>query len=307
MTKKERDTLKSMKNIDTLFVLTEAFTYPEHTEFLSRNIAYIQDNGSYILAVNRDRYLGIWSKKSTFLGAVGSIGKGPGEFISPWGAFFEKDKLFVIDGALKVLHQYDIPNNKIIFNDRVDISHVLKLSPISVVPYGQYYYFIYASMWKGSPRIVKVDSSFKTINSYAEISIDENVSVMGTWKITPSYVIVTDAWRHEKGKNTLSYDSNINIYNHNGKIIRKINRNNKEIVSLICDENEKFLILRYDDRYEIFAIDNGKKIIEVKRNSDLEKSMYPNFYSSEWGSYFYTLTHDEVKKTMTFSKYTVKL
>lgn len=240
---------------------------PSTASIFSSNVYYIKKNSKYIMVFSQTDVF-LWNTNGKFIGRIGQIGKGPGEYQSVGVAYFDSENTVgVNDPGRRLILLFDIIDKSIIHKETIDIMPILKYSPsdIHVLDNGNKL-FICTSYPKNMPRYIITDRNFGVVFSGPKNSVDEAVTMGGSWIIGKKHFVISDIWT-KKGKNIERISNKIFIYNTSASkenIVLKTKKNS--MCQFMMDTNEKYVFdIDYSrQRIDIYSLKTKKWLHDVK-------------------------------------------
>lgn len=243
--KNEIQSLKKISFSDELFSHTHTLKLQSPYKEKSAkkfNVSRIIKNDSYIIIISSDDKVYLWDIKGTYIGLIGSIGKGPGEYVYPSVVFFHGFNVVIVDGARNLLNVYSLDNKKIRFLDSLDISGIAPAAPSNVLHSKKgYYYFVYQGLPKDFYRVIAVNKKFQVIAKLSKNRENERFACTTSTLVTKNGLVLTDLHKKDKKKSLNVSKRLICISDDNFQITHK-NMSHDDIGTLLQDQEEKYLL-----------------------------------------------------------------
>ncbi len=226
----------------------------------------------------------IWNINGEFIGQIGRIGKGPGEYTSLSDIVFISENTFYgIDRARKIVNKYKIDGKNIIFIDDIDISKHFEYEEYidnAFFTDGKFILFIFSGN-KDRDQIVILDSEWKLLRKFHKRKHSAD-AIVPSFALSDNRIYIRSEFNYTKNE---FYDSNIYIYDFYGKLLKTLDIKDTKSTGLDIDKSNKILYLTYyNDKNMIISIydSNGNfyKKIERENTKNLIGISYTSFYDN---------------------------
>lgn len=238
LTKEERAKIESVDSLEDILQLKEIITLKHVAEGARFSLV---PYGDYIAATrlkNGDFTVHLWNRKGDYLGHVGEVGKGPGEYQAPLEpAFIDKDSFVVFDRAQATMCLYKVEKGKIIFIDQENRDDLFDAYVDTMFAHNGKLYMISYSGPEGSYRVYTMDKELKLIKKSLRREFVPQIAFLTTTLGKKSFYICEDYAQNWEMYRPVVYEIGFN-----GKVLRKITIPRKDLYDIHLDKSQKVFL-----------------------------------------------------------------
>jgi len=247
LTKEERAKIESVDSLEDILQLQETITLKHVAEGARFSLV---PYGDYIAATrlkNGDFTVHLWNRKGDYLGQVGEVGKGPGEYMAPLEpAFIGKDSFVVFDRALATMSLYKVENGKIVFIDQENRNELFDAYVDTMFARNGKLYMISYSGPEGSYRVYTLNNELKLIKKSLRRKYVPQIAFLTTTLGNKSFYICEDY-----AENWEMYRPVVYEIGFSGKVLRTITIPHKDLSNIHLDKSQKvFLSMSTKNSFE---------------------------------------------------------
>ena len=246
-TKEELSKIESVDSLEDILQLKETITLKHVAEGARFSLV---PYGDYIAATrlkNGDFTVHLWNRKGDYLGQVGEVGKGPGEYMAPLEpAFIGKDSFVVFDRALATMSLYKVENGKIVFIDQENRNELFDAYVDAMFARNGKLYMISYSGPEGSYRVYTLNNELKLIKKSLRREFVPKIAFLITTLGKKSFFICEDY-----AENWEMYRPVVYEIGFSGKVLRTITIPHKDLSNIHLDKSQKvFLSMSMKNSFE---------------------------------------------------------
>jgi WD40 repeat protein len=197
--------------------------------------------GDYIVATrlkDGDFTVHLWNTKGEYLGQVGRVGKGPGEYQAPLEpAFINEDSFVVFDRALATMSRYKIEKGEIAFVDQENRDELFDAYIDTMFARGGKLYMISYSGPKRSYRVYTLDKELKLIKKSLRRTFIPKVAFLTATLGNNRFYICEDYAEIGKMYRPVIYEIGFS-----GEVLRTITIPHKDIYDIHLDKSQKVFL-----------------------------------------------------------------
>lgn len=197
----------------------------------------------------------LWDLNGRYLGNIGKIGKGPGEYTSASDVVLKNGKFVVFDRVRRIILFYKISDNRIEYIDEMDISmKVHETEYIDIIAnIGEELYLFDFSGLKGLYTVKVMDTNFNIINKFHKRKRQVD-AIVPQFAFSNRYIFL----RGEYNYNKMEFDDSfVYVYDLKGKFVRKIDSNQKSPWGFHPDKSGEMVYILSEKKIDLVGI-NGK-------------------------------------------------
>ncbi len=191
----------------------------------------------------------IWDNSGRFIGNIGNIGKGPGEYISLADIVVISDnKFYLFDNSRHIALLFQIDEGIIRYIDEILLDELSSIM-ISRVYYlnGNIYIFSFYGI-KDGYQVFVFDENFKFKNKFHKRHNEARAETYCGVTLSKDRIFMLDSFNFDKNE---FYESFVYVYDLNGKYLRKFDVGNKKIADIDIDKSGNILIVTYMDEFKV--------------------------------------------------------
>lgn len=230
-------------------------------------------NEKYIIGVSGfvDGFAYVWSRDGHFIGRIGALGKGPGEYQGINDIYFESEsEVGIIDAGLARVHVFSITEDGIKFNDFIDMGNLFNSTPSQVYIRGEKRILFFSTGYH-TPAVIVTNKKWEKEKEFHFLE-KKSVCETGNALVADDRIYLTDG---REGFDFLSHTSFVFTYSFEGKLLHKYDTKNKGFspLPLKMDIMEKILIVEHE-KYSIVYDLEWKKIHKFQNESFIIPQKY---------------------------------
>ena len=237
-TKEELSKIESVDSLEDILQLKEIITLKHVAEGARFSLVPYDD---YIVATQMkggDFTVHLWNRKGDYLGQVGEVGKGPGEYQAPLEpAFIDKDSFVVFDRGQATMCLYKVEKGKIIFIDQENRDDLFDAYVDMMFTRNGKLYMISYSGPEGSYRVYTLDKELKLIKKSLRREFVPKIAFLITTLGKKSFYICEDYAQNWEMYRPVVYEIGFN-----GKVLRKITIPRKDLYDIHLDKSQKVFL-----------------------------------------------------------------